>query len=84
MTRKAGVARPGTGLAEDGRHLREVTSYARRGSRLTPTLQEVWDRNVVVDEVARLAATDGHRITVTLWDDAEYLRTEGVIALHRA
>jgi len=47
-------------------------------------LQEVWDRNVVVDEVARLAATDGHRITVTLWDDVEYLRTEGVIALHRA
>jgi tRNA (guanine-N7-)-methyltransferase len=45
VTRKAGVARPGTGLAEDGRHLREVTSYARRGSRLTPTLQEVWDRH---------------------------------------
>lgn len=45
MTRKAGVARPGTGLTDDGRHLREVTSYARRGSRLAPLQQEAWDRH---------------------------------------
>lgn len=57
MTRKAGLARPGTPLTDDGRHVREVTSYARRGSRLTPQQQEAWDRHasswlVDADEVA--------------------------------
>jgi tRNA (guanine-N7-)-methyltransferase len=37
-------ARPGTGLTEDGRRLQVVTTYTRRGSRLTPTQQEAWDR----------------------------------------
>jgi hypothetical protein len=47
-------------------------------------LQEFWDRDVIVAEVARLAGTDGYRITDTLRDDLEYGRTEGVVTLHRA
>src|SRR4051794_31324266 len=36
-------ARPHTGLTEDGRRLREVLSYARRGSRMGPRQQAAWD-----------------------------------------
>jgi hypothetical protein len=46
-------------------------------------LQELWDRDVIVAEVARLADTDGYRITDTLRDDLEYCRTEGGVTLHR-
>ena len=50
-------ARPGTGLTADGRHRQVVTSYARRGTRLSPHQQQVWDRHagawlVDADEVS--------------------------------
>ena len=46
MPHRSGPARPGTGLTEDGRPRTEVTSYARRGSRLTAQQQAAWDRRV--------------------------------------
>ena len=46
MSEKVRPARPGTGLTEDGRRLQVLTTYARRGSRLTPAQQRAWDRNV--------------------------------------
>lgn len=36
-------ARPHHKLTEDGRRMREVLSYSRRGSRLAPRQQEAWD-----------------------------------------
>lgn len=36
-------ARPHLKYTEDGRRIREVLSYARRGSRFTPNQQEAWD-----------------------------------------
>jgi tRNA (guanine-N7-)-methyltransferase len=36
-------ARPHLRFTEDGRRVREVLSYARRGSRFTPSQQESWD-----------------------------------------
>lgn len=44
MTRRSDPARPGTPLLADGRPVREVTSYARRGSRLSTQQQAAWDR----------------------------------------
>ena len=44
MTEKVRPARPGTGMTEDGRRLQVLTTYTRRGSRLTPTQQAAWDR----------------------------------------
>ena len=47
-------ARPHQKLTEDGRRMREVLSYSRRGSRFTPSQQQAWDayaaRWVVPDE----------------------------------
>src|SRR5689334_5742162 len=47
-------ARPHLKFTEDGRRMREVLSYSRRGSRFTPTQQESWDAHhgkwVVPDE----------------------------------
>jgi tRNA (guanine-N7-)-methyltransferase len=37
------AARPHHRYTEDGRRMREVLSYARRGGRFTPTQQESWD-----------------------------------------
>jgi tRNA (guanine-N7-)-methyltransferase len=37
-------ARPHTGLTEDGRRIREVVSYSRRGSRLTDHQAAAWQR----------------------------------------
>lgn len=39
-------ARPGTGTTEDGRRLQVLTTYTRRGSRLTAGQQGAWDRHV--------------------------------------
>ncbi|WGL53186.1 tRNA (guanosine(46)-N7)-methyltransferase TrmB [Nocardioides sp. BP30] len=36
-------ARPGVRLTDDGRPVREVVSYTRRGGRLTPAQQQAWD-----------------------------------------
>ncbi|HWJ82417.1 MAG TPA: tRNA (guanosine(46)-N7)-methyltransferase TrmB [Nocardioides sp.] len=38
-------ARPHHKLTEDGRRVREVLTYARRGSRFTPQQQAAWDRH---------------------------------------
>ena len=38
-------ARPHTGLTADGRRVREVLSYSRRGSRMGPRQQQAWDRH---------------------------------------
>jgi tRNA (guanine-N7-)-methyltransferase len=47
-------ARPHLRFTEDGRRVREVLSYSRRGSRFTPSQQEAWDahheRWVIPDE----------------------------------
>jgi tRNA (guanine-N7-)-methyltransferase len=47
-------ARPHHRYTEDGRRMREVLSYSRRGGRFTPTQQESWDAHhrdwVVPDE----------------------------------
>jgi len=47
-------ARPHLKFTEDGRRVREVLSYARRGSRFTPSQQEAWDAHhakwVIPDE----------------------------------
>lgn len=43
MTDRATPARPHLKLTEDGRRMREVLSYSRRGSRFTPSQQEAWD-----------------------------------------
>ena len=37
-------AHPGAGLTPDGRRMQVVTTYTRRGSRLTPTQQAAWER----------------------------------------
>jgi tRNA (guanine-N7-)-methyltransferase len=37
-------ARPHTGLTEDGRRIREVLTYSRRGSRLSDAQAAVWER----------------------------------------
>ncbi|RYE79019.1 MAG: tRNA (guanine-N7)-methyltransferase, partial [Myxococcales bacterium] len=48
-------ARPHHKLTDDGKRMREVLSYSRRGSRLTPKRQDAWDayadRWVIPDEV---------------------------------
>ncbi|MCD4525641.1 tRNA (guanosine(46)-N7)-methyltransferase TrmB [Nocardioides sp. cx-173] len=48
------TARPHMKLTEDGRRLRQVLSYSRRGSRFTPSQQEAWDAHhrdwVIPDE----------------------------------
>jgi tRNA (guanine-N7-)-methyltransferase len=46
MTDGSRSPRPGTGLTDDGRRLQVLTTYARRGSRLTPVQQAAWDRHV--------------------------------------
>jgi tRNA (guanine-N7-)-methyltransferase len=46
MTNGVRPPRPGTGVTEDGRRLQVLTTYTRRGSRLTPVQQGAWDRHV--------------------------------------
>lgn len=61
-TRHDPTARPHTGLTEDGRRRREVLSYARRGSRLTPTQRAAWEAHheawVIPDEAVDEAGFD--------------------------
>jgi tRNA (guanine-N7-)-methyltransferase len=49
-------ARPHLRFTEDGRRMREVLTYSRRGSRFTPAQQQAWDRHhaawVLPDEAA--------------------------------
>jgi tRNA (guanine-N7-)-methyltransferase len=48
------TARPHVKLTDEGRRMREVLSYSRRGSRFTPSQQEAWDAHhrdwVIPDE----------------------------------
>jgi tRNA (guanine-N7-)-methyltransferase len=44
--RRTPPARPQGRLTADGRPMREVTTYARRGSRFTPKQQGAWERHV--------------------------------------
>ncbi|HNA99516.1 MAG TPA: tRNA (guanine-N7)-methyltransferase, partial [Marmoricola sp.] len=37
------AARPHTKYTDEGRRMREVLTYSRRGSRFTPSQQESWD-----------------------------------------
>ncbi|WP_426246133.1 tRNA (guanine(46)-N(7))-methyltransferase TrmB [Nocardioides sp. LHG3406-4] len=52
-------ARPHQKLTSDGRRMREVLSYSRRGSRFTPSQQEAWDAHaaewVIPDEAVDAA-----------------------------
>ena len=54
MSERVTPARPHVKLTEDGRRMREVLSYSRRGSRFTPSQQEAWDAHhrqwVIPDE----------------------------------
>lgn len=43
MTQRVVPARPGGMLTEDGRQMRGVVSYARRGARFTPKQRRNWD-----------------------------------------
>lgn len=55
MNRKSPHARPEIRYDEQGRALREVLTYARRGTRLTATQQRHWDDHAaawVIDETA--------------------------------
>lgn len=48
-------ARPHLQLTDDGRRLRQVLTYSRRGSRFTPSQQESWDahhRDWVIEDAA--------------------------------
>ncbi len=55
-------ARPHTGLTEDGRRLAQVTTYTRRGSRLSAAQAAAWDRHrtawYVPEEVADSGVLD--------------------------
>jgi len=63
-------ARPHTGLTEDGRRIREVLTYSRRGSRMTPTQAGAWQRRHaqwwIPDE-----AVDEPGFSVVRWFDRE-------------
>lgn len=54
MEERVTPARPHLKLTDDGRRMREVLSYSRRGSRFTPSQQQAWDAHheawVVPDE----------------------------------
>jgi tRNA (guanine-N7-)-methyltransferase len=59
-------ARPHHRFTDDGRRMREVLTYARRGSRFTPSQQEAWDAHheawVVPDE-----AVDRSGVRIADW-----------------
>lgn len=54
MEERIAVARPHQRFTADGRRIREVLSYSRRGSRFTPRQQKAWDQHgaawVIPDE----------------------------------
>lgn len=59
-------ARPHQKLTDDGRRMREVLSYSRRGSRFTPTQQEAWDAHAT-DWVIPDEAVDEPGFALTEW-----------------
>ena len=66
MTGRVPPARPHHKLTDDGRRLREVLTYTRRGSRFTPRQQAAWDAHaeawVIPDE-----ALDAPGFTWSAW-----------------
>ncbi len=66
MEERVVPARPHGKVTEDGRRMREVLSYARRGSRFTPSQQEAWEAHheawVIPDE-----ALDEPRFDWSTW-----------------
>jgi tRNA (guanine-N7-)-methyltransferase len=52
-------ARPHHRFTEDGRRMREVLSYSRRGSRLTPSQAEAWERHADAWVIPDAAVDDG-------------------------
>lgn len=62
MSEQLPPARPHLKFTEDGRRMREVLSYSRRGSRFTPRQQEAWDayaeRYVIPDEAVDVPGFD--------------------------
>ena len=58
MTRSV-RARPVTYTTAEGRPLREVTSYARRGSRLSPQQERAWERHADTWLIPESVATEG-------------------------
>ena len=65
-TGKTRPARPHHKLTEDGRRMREVLSYSRRGSRFTPNQAQAWDAHhaawVIPDE-----AVDQPELDLATW-----------------
>lgn len=70
MEQRVRPARPHTGVTEDGRRIREVLTYSRRGSRMTPTQAGAWERRQgqwwIPDE-----AVDEPRFSVARWFDRD-------------
>ena len=66
MTKAVAPSRPGNRFTPDGKHIREVLSYSRRGHRLTPTQDAAWsaysEKWVIPDEA--MAAED---FAITEW-----------------
>ncbi|TIC88486.1 tRNA (guanosine(46)-N7)-methyltransferase TrmB [Nocardioides sp. GY 10113] len=62
MNQRVTPARPHLKLTPDGRRMREVLTYARRGSRFTPQQQQAWDQHaeawVIPDEAVDEAGFD--------------------------
>jgi tRNA (guanine-N7-)-methyltransferase len=59
-------ARPHHRFTEDGRRIREVLSYSRRGSRFTPSQREAWDAHSH-DWVIPESAVDGPEFRLADW-----------------
>ena len=85
-------ARPHHKLTADGRRMREVLSYSRRGSRFTPSQQEAWDahaeRWVIPDEAVDrpgfdLAAWFGRRAPLVVEIGPGVGEATGVLAAAR-
>ena len=64
---------PGTGLTEDGRRLQVLTTYARRGSRLTPAQQGAWDqqRRPLADPETAVDERAVRRVPLVPFDGAQ-------------
>lgn len=66
MSEHLPAARPHQRFTEDGRRLREVLTYSRRGSRLTPSQQEAWSA-YAADWVIPEEAVDGAGFRLADW-----------------
>ena len=85
-------ARPHHRFTEDGRRIREVLSYSRRGSRFTPSQQQAWDAHheawVIPDEAVddagfRLPAWFGREAPLVVEIGSGVGEATGVLAAGR-